>query len=265
MKHIKIICAIAAAALLTGCADEAVSSATTQTTAQTTTTAETTIQTTSVVGSTAWEFSSADLNIVDDKVPPVMPEQEITTTDPVADQIAQEREESVPIISTEEAEQHQQDREDRQEMADNTQNYTTEGIPLTTDGDLAEPAKPTADYKLPEGAQLEFTGDVSTALLTELPEGCYWVPTNKDPNAFMDPAGNRWLNRDPESIPFADRNRDSGYYSPDGDYHPSQYEIDAAIAANQASQERWENGPSGDGMSNMTDQEIADLDAMLGI
>ena len=69
MKHIKIICAIAAAALLTGCADEAVSSATTQTTAQTTTTAETTIQTTSVVGSTAWESSSADLNLVDDSKP----------------------------------------------------------------------------------------------------------------------------------------------------------------------------------------------------
>ncbi len=52
MKHIKIICAIATAALLTGCADEAVSSATTQTTAQTTTTAETTIQTTTAATTT---------------------------------------------------------------------------------------------------------------------------------------------------------------------------------------------------------------------
>ena len=159
------------------------------------------------------------------------------------------------IATPEQEEQAAKDKQDRQDMADNTPAYTIDGIPLTTSGGLTEPAKPTKDYKLPKNAQLEFTGDASKAERTTLPDGCYWTPTPGYPEAFTDPAGNLWINRDPESIPFADQGRDNGYYDATGDYHPSQYEIDTMAALEAASQERYANGPSGDGTSNMTQQE----------
>lgn len=108
--------------------------------------------------------------------------------------------------------------------------FSIEGIPLTTRGGLTEPAKPTDKFKLPENAELTFHGDPETAERTTLPEGCYWTPIAFYPNAFTDPAGNLWLNRDRESVPYADRNMDNGYYDINKEYHFSQAEIDHSAA-----------------------------------
>ncbi len=214
---------------------------TTPATSATTTAATTTTTTAETTASEAVE-----------EIPEAAPE---LPTDPIADQIAQEREDSIPIATDEQVAQIEQDRKDRQDLADDTSAYTTDGIPLTTNGDLTEPAKPTANYKLPDGAQLEFTGDPDTAETTVLPDGCYWTPTPAYPNAFTDPAGNRWCNRDPESIPYADRNQDNGYYSPDGEYHFSQYEIDAAAERQARMDEIVTNGPTGKIADDLTEEE----------
>ncbi len=263
MKHIKIISAIIIAAMLTGCADTAPDSST----PEVTTTAATTTVTTTAATTTESTTTTAETTVptvqttttVDTTIEPE-PDQ-IVESDPIADQIAQERDDAIYTPTTEEAEDHAQDREDRQDMADNTSNYTTEGIPLTTDGDLTAPAKPTADYELPANAQLEFTGNPDTALLTELPDGCYWTPGRAgSENAFMDPAGNLWLNTETNTI----TNIGSGYYSPDGDYHPSQYEINEAIRFNAEAQERWENGPTGGKDDIITDKDKEEIQSILG-
>lgn len=159
------------------------------------------------------------------------------------------------IATPEQEEQAAKDKQDRQDMADNTPAYTTDGIPLTTEGGLTEPAKPTKDYKLPKNAQLEFTGDASKAERTTLPDGCYWTPTPGYPEAFTDPAGNLWINRDPESIPFADQGRDNGYYDASGDYHFSQYEIDRMAALTAADHDNHVNGPSNSITNGMSEEE----------
>ena len=168
------------------------------------------------------------------------------------------------IATPEQEEQAAKDKQERQEMADNTPAYTIDGIPLTTEGGLTEPAKPTKDYKLPKNAQLEFTGDASKAERTTLPDGCYWTPTPVYPEAFTDPAGNLWCNRDPASVPIADRGFDNGYISPDGEYYCSQAEIDRAAAIKAADHDINVNGPSGDGTSNMTQQEADELAEIFG-
>lgn len=173
------------------------------------------------------------------------------------------------VATPEEHEQHMKDRQDRQDMADDTDAYTTDDIPLTTEGGLTEPAKPTKNYKLPDGAQLEFSGNASTAEITTLPEGCYWTPyaVYGAENAFTDPAGNIWVNRDPESLPFERRGMDNGYYDARGEYHFSQEEIDRFNTMAEAGMEIAENGPSGGvhGLDDATPEEIAALDALLGI
>ena len=173
------------------------------------------------------------------------------------------------IATPEQEEQAAKDKQERQEMADNTPAYTIDGIPLTTEGGLTEPAKPTKNYKLPKNAQLEFTGDASKAERTTLPDGCYWTPTPVYPEAFTDPAGNLWCNRVPESVPIAERRFDNGYISPDGEYYCSQAEIDRMAALMAAEHERHTNGPSYDGTNNntladATPEEIADLEALFG-
>ena len=186
----------------------------------------------------------------------------------IAEQILAEEQQAIEAITAtpEEVEKSEQEKKDRQEMADNTQAYTTEGIPLTTEGGLTEPAKPTADYKLPEGAQLTFSGDPTTAERTTLPEGCYWTPQYDYPNAFTDPAGNIWLNTIPEDTTGA-RDYANGYYDPRGRYHYSQEEIDHAEALNAAAMEIAINGPTYDGTSQnstVPEDKKADLIASLG-
>lgn len=172
------------------------------------------------------------------------------------------------VATPEEHEQHMKDRQDRQDMADDTDAYTTDDIPLTTEGGLTEPAKPTKNYKLPDGAQLEFSGNASTAETTTLPEGCYWTPyaVDRAENAFTDPAGNVWVNRDPESLPFERRGRDNGYYDTRGEYHPSQEEIDGFNAMAEAGMEIAEHGSFGGehGLDDATPEEIDSLWALLG-
>lgn len=281
-KTTKILSAIIAAALLTGCAaDKAVSSdvgETTQTTTvsesvQTTTTAATTNATTSAATETTVtkpeeqpvtepESTPAEPTQPETSTTPTTPAEPTVPSDPVADQIAQEREENIPVTTPEEADKRQQDKQNRQDMADNTAAYTTKDIPLTTEGDLTAPARPTSSYKLPENAQLEFTGNPETALLTELPEGCFWTPERYgSENAFMDPAGNIWTNT---ASGFANGtgNRGEGYYSPNGSYHPSQTEIDRAIAFNQQLAERDDNGPTNFEDAQVSEEDLAALDAL---
>lgn len=167
------------------------------------------------------------------------------------------------IATPEQEEQAAKDKQERQEMADNTPAYTIDGIPLTTEGGLTEPAKPTKDYKLPKNAQLEFTGDASKAERTTLPDGCYWTPTPVYPEAFTDPAGNLWINNKiPETT--GSWGRVQGYYDATGDYNPSQAEIDHMAALTAADHDINVNGPSGDGMSNMTQQEADELAEIFG-
>lgn len=167
------------------------------------------------------------------------------------------------IATPEQEEQAAKDKQERQEMADNTPAYTIDGIPLTTEGGLTEPAKPTENYRLPDGVQLEFTGDASKTERTTLPDGCYWTPSVGYPNAFTDPAGNTWINNKiPETT--GSWGRVQGYYDATGDYNPSQAEIDHMAALMAAEHERHTNGPSGDGMSNMTEQDKEDLKNLLG-
>ena len=172
------------------------------------------------------------------------------------------------IATPEQEEQAAKDKQDRQDMADNTPAYTIDGIPLTTEGGLTEPAKPTKDYKLPKNAQLEFTGDASKAEHTTLPDGCYWTPSVGYPNAFTDPAGNTWINNKiPETT--GSWGRVQGYYDATGDYNPSQAEIDHMAALTAADHDNHVNGPSYDGTNNntladATPEEIADLEALFG-
>lgn len=222
-------------------------------------------------------FSSLDMGDgnTDDIAVIITDNQDILRSDKAArdeaNRKAQEQQAALDelIATPEQEEQAAKDKQDRQEMADDTEAYTTDGIPLTTEGGLTEPAKPTENYKLPDGAQLEFTGDASTAETTTLPDGCYWTPSAGYPNAFTDPAGNKWCNRDPDSIPFAKQGRDNGYYDATGDYHFSQYEIDRAAAIKAAEHDINVNGPSYDGTNNntladATPEEIADLEALFG-
>lgn len=266
MKHIKILSAITITALLAGCAaDTAVSMSEAETTEQTSATvteatSQSTTASTTASAATAEPVSDDTPTVETDEARPVTTEAPVAP-DPEADKIVEEREENIPMASTEEAEQHQQEREELQDMAENTQAYTTEGIPLTSDGDLTAPAKPTAGYKLPEGAQLEFTGDPSTAIYTELPDGCYWTPVPAYPNAFTDPAGNRWMNTK-SGTTDGTGNSGEGYLTPDGKEHPSQAEIDRAIAFNQASQERHENGPTNFENAQASEEDLAALDAL---
>lgn len=223
-------------------------------------------------------FSSLDMGdgSTDDIAVIITDNQDILRSDKAArDEVnraaeeQQRKDEEIAANTTatpEEQVQHENDRQDRQEMADDTDAYTTDGIPLTTRGDLTEPAKPTKNYKLPDGAQLEFSGNASTAEITTLPDGCYWTPyaAGRSENAFTDPAGNVWVNRDPESLPFERRGRDNGYYDARGEYYFSQEEIDGFNAIDALDKEVAEHGPSGDGTSKMTTQEAESLWALLG-
>lgn len=217
-------------------------------------------------------FSSVDMGDgnTDDIAVIITDNQDILRSDKAArdeaNRKAQEQQAALDelIATPEQEEQAAKDKQDRQDMADNTPAYTVDDIPLTTEGGLTEPAKPTKNYKLPDGAQLEFTGDASKAERTTLPEGCYWTPTPVYPEAFTDPAGNMWCNRDPESVLIADRGFDNGYISPDGVYYCSQAEIDRASALKAADHDINVNGPSGDGTSNMTQQEADELADLFG-
>lgn len=171
-------------------------------------------------------------------------------------------------------EQEEQAAEDKQERntADDKPTYTTDGIPLTTDGDLTAPVKPTKNYKLPKNELLEFTGDASTALVTELPEGCVWTPTVGFPNGYTNAAGNYWLNNKRPSDPAKDGNRNGGYYDPSGDYHTTQDEIDFAEAMWKRDREITDIIMSGGsltisegGMEGATQEDFDELDALLGI
>ena len=183
-----------------------------------------------------------------------------------AEEKAQEQQEAFEEMTAtpEQEAEAQQDKQERQEMADDTASYTTEGIPLTTNGDLAEPAKPTASYKLPANAQLTFSGDASTALTTTLPEGCYWTPgAYCSENAYTDPAGNVWLNnKHPETT--GAWLIECGYYSPDGRYHATQEEIDHAEALNAAIHDINVNGPTNGEGSTLTDEEAESLAELFG-
>lgn len=171
-----------------------------------------------------------------------------------------EKEEAKHEATPEQAAQQKEDNKKRQEAADNAKAYTTDGIPLTSEGSLTEPAKPTADYKLPANAQLEFKGDASTAARTTLPDGCYWTPMgDKYPNAFTDPAGNIWLNNDSTKIPFELRNEDEGYYDTKGWYHFSQFEIDEAARLTAASHDIHVNGPTDGAVSEEGQKALEDL------
>lgn len=216
-------------------------------------------------------FSSVDMGDgnTDDIAVIITDNQDILRSDKAArdeaNRKAQEQQAALDelIATPEQEEQAAKDKQDRQDMADNTPAYTVDDIPLTTDGGLTEPAKPTKNYKLPDDAQLEFTGDASKAERTTLPEGCYWTPTPVYPEAFTDPAGNLWINH---KIPDTTGSwgRVQGYYDATGNYHPSQAEIDHAAALKAADHDINVNGPSGDGMSNMTEQDKEDLKNLLG-
>lgn len=166
--------------------------------------------------------------------------------------------------------QEEQAAEDKQERntADDKPTYTTDGIPLTTYGDLTAPVKPTKNYKLPKNAQLEFTGDASTALVTELPDGCVWTPTVGFPNGYTDAAGNYWLNNKRPSDPADDGNENAGYYDPNWHYHPTQEEIDFAEAMWKRDQEITDIIMSGGslpgGLDGATQAEIDELDKLFG-
>ena len=149
------------------------------------------------------------------------------------------------------------------QAADDKPTYTTDGIPLTTYGDLTAPVKPTKNYKLPKNAQLEFTGDASTALTTELPDGCVWTPTPVYTNAYTDAAGNLWINNKRPSDPAEDGNRNGGYYDPNDDYHATQDEIDFAEEFNEAIRDNHEHPINGEGP--VSDEGAKRLDALLGI
>ena len=150
--------------------------------------------------------------------------------------------------------------------ADDKPTYTTDGIPLTTYGDLTAPVKPTKNYKLPKNAQLEFTGDASTALTTELPDGCVWTPTVGFPNGYTDAAGNYWLNNKRPSDPADDGNENAGYYDPNWDYHATQDEIDFAEEFNEAIRDNHEHPINGEGsLDGATQAEIDELDKLFGL
>lgn len=175
-----------------------------------------------------------------------------------AEQKAQEQQAILDAhtLTDEEAEKVQKDLQNRQEMTEDTAAYTTEGIPLTASGGLTAPAKPTASYKLPANAQLNFTGDAASAEITELPEGCFWVPgAYNSRNAFQDPAGNIWLNNTPPATTGA-WGRINGYYDSRGVYHSSLAEIDHYAAIQAADQYIADHGPS-----NFKDAHISDEDA----
>lgn len=157
------------------------------------------------------------------------------------------------------------------QAAEDKPTYTTDGIPLTTDGDLTAPVKPTKNYKLPKNAQLEFTGDASTALTTELPDGCVWTPTPVYTNAYTDAAGNLWINNKRPSDPAEDGNRNGGYYDPSGSYHTTQDEIDFAEAMWKRDQEITDAIMSGSlvisegSLDGATQEEIDELNRLFGL
>lgn len=158
-----------------------------------------------------------------------------------------------------------------EQAADDKPTYTTDGIPLTTYGDLTAPVKPTKNYKLPKNAQLEFTGDASTALTTELPDGCVWTPTPVYTNAYTDAAGNLWINNKRPSDPAEDGNRNGGYYDPNDDYHATQDEIDFAEEMWKRDQEITDAIMSGSlvisegSLDGATQAEIDELDKLFGL
>ena len=169
-------------------------------------------------------------------------------------------------VPKESDEANQKAQEQEAQAADDKPTYTTDGIPLTTYGDLTAPVKPTKNYKLPKNAQLEFTGDASTALTTELPDGCVWTPTVGFPNGYTDAAGNYWLNNKRPSDPADDGNENAGYYDPNWHYHATQDEIDFAVEYNRRQQEIIDNPINGEGsMKDATQADFDELNALLGI
>lgn len=186
-----------------------------------------------------------------------------------ADKRAQEQQAALDALKAtpEQEAQAQKDKQDRQEIADayaeaNKDNKQPEKT--TANGDLAEPAKPIEGVKTPEGSTT-FTGDTNTALTTTLPKGCVWTPgAYGSKNAYTDPAGNVWLNNQRPKDPALDGNRNSGYYDPNGKYHPSQEEIDYAEDLNAAIHDINVNGPTGNGTSGMSEQDGEDLANLFG-
>ena len=174
-------------------------------------------------------------------------------------------------VPKESDEANQKAQEQEAQAADDKPTYTTDGIPLTTYGDLTAPVKPTKNYKLPKNAQLEFTGDASTALTTELPDGCVWTPTPVYTNAYTDAAGNLWINNKRPSDPAEDGNRNGGYYDPNDDYHATQDEIDFAEEMWKRDQEITDAIMSGSlvisegSLDGATQAEIDELDKLFGL
>lgn len=169
-------------------------------------------------------------------------------------------------VPEESDEANQKAQEQEAQAADDKPTYTTDGIPLTTYGDLTAPVKPTKNYKLPKNAQLEFTGDASTALTTELPDGCVWTPTVGFPNGYTDAAGNYWLNNKRPSGPADDGNENAGYYDPNWHYHATQDEIDFAEEFNEAIRDNHEHPINGEGsLDGATQAEIDELDKLFGL
>ncbi|MGN0649401.1 MAG: hypothetical protein ACI4KM_03110 [Oscillospiraceae bacterium] len=173
-----------------------------------------------------------------------------TTTKPVEDKPIEETsattiEETMPAEET-----------DTPQPAQTT---TQQPAQTTTEAELAEPVTsvPGVDNS---GKDKKFTGDKSTALITELPAGCYWSPTPKYPNAYTDAAGNLWCNNKAPETTGAWLT-ECGYYDPSGRYHATQEEIDHAAALNAAIHDNHENGPkySNDDMTEQDGEDLADL------
>lgn len=59
-------------------------------------------------------------------------------------------------------------------------------------------------------------------------------------------------------------NSGEGYYSPDGDEHPSQAEIDRAIAFNAELNQAHHDGPTGGKEDIITEEDKKEIQSILG-
>lgn len=222
-----------------------------------------------------FSFSSVDMGdgSTEDIVVIVTDNQDILQSDKdardEAKRIAEEREANVrkatedEIKAAEEFEKNQQDVADSYKEAikndPSVENETDES------GNLTEPAKPVDGAQKPDGST-EFTGDASTALITELPDGCVWTPTVGYPNGYTDAAGNYWLNNKRPSDPADDGNMNAGYIDPKGHYHPTQEEIEYAEEMQKRDQYNHEHPINGEGsLDGATQAEIDELDKLFGL
>ena len=183
-----------------------------------------------------------------------------------AKRITEEREADAHKATDDEIKAAEEAAKDQQEVADSYKEAIKDnpGVKNETDssGSLTELAKPVEGAQKPKGST-KFTGDKSTALVTELPEGCVWTPTPVYPNAYTDAAGNLWLNNKRPSDPAKDDNVNSGYFDPSGEYHPTQDEIEHAEKKRERDQMITDMTPTGEGP--VSDEGAKRLDALLGI